>query len=196
LRAGEHGTRVLLKQCGKQPVCIRGHYTSSDTGRAIDGDTANAINLWFCATRFPRDGSEACWMTGHSAGPRSVSRLTIRRSMAAILLGLIAVIVLPVGTGQLLRHLEIFTQGYPLLALIYRFVYLVLGGYLAARFAPSSPMRHALILGGIWLVVSVFAATILIRMQFLGPPWYYYGLIITALPGAWLGGVLHRVLHQ
>jgi hypothetical protein len=135
-------------------------------------------------------------MTGRSAGPRSVSRLTIRRSMAAILLGLVAVVVLPVGTGQLLRNLDIPTQGYPLLALIYRSVYLVLGGYLAARFAPFSPMRHALILGGIWLVVSAFAATILIRMQFLGPPWYYHGLVITALPGAWLGGVLHRVLHQ
>jgi hypothetical protein len=83
----------------------------------------------------------------------------------------------------------------PLVALVCRFVYVVLGGYLAARFAPSSPMRHALILGGAWLVLAAVGDVVLVRMQFFGPPWYYHGLVITALPGAWLGGMLHRRFH-
>jgi hypothetical protein len=34
-----------------------------------------------------------------------------------------------------------------LLALVYRTVYGILGGYVTARLAPRAPMRHALILG-------------------------------------------------
>lgn len=117
------------------------------------------------------------------------------QSIAAILLGLVAVVLLPVGTAQLLDTLGMSAQMGPLVALACRSVYVVLGGYLAARFAPSSPMRHALILGGAWLVLAAVGDVVLVRMQFFGPPWYYHGLVITALPGAWLGGMLHRRFH-
>ena len=135
-------------------------------------------------------------VTGHSAGHRPVPGQSAFRSIAAILLGLVTVILLPAGASHLLGTLDIFTQVDPLTTLVCRSVCVVLGGYLAARFAPDRPMRHALILGGIWFVVAAVGDTILVRMQFFGPPWYYHGLVITALPGAWLGGLLHRRFHQ
>lgn len=55
-------------------------------------------------------------------------------------------------------------------------------------------MRHALILGVIGFVLSLLGALAAIPLK-LGPSWYPISLIITALPCAWLGGVLHRQRH-
>jgi hypothetical protein len=79
-----------------------------------------------------------------------------------------------------------------LLALAYRIVYGVLGSYTAARLAPRNPMRHALVLGVVGFVLSMAGAIATIPMD-LGPSWYPIALALTALPCAWLGGVLHRM---
>jgi hypothetical protein len=121
------------------------------------------------------------------------------RSVAAVLLGVVAVVVLSLGTDQVLHVLDIYPPwGQPmhdpslnLLALSYRIVYTVVGGYIAARFAPQNPMRHALVLGVIGTVVGTASAIATIPMH-LGPSWYPIALALTALPCAWVGGVLHR----
>jgi surface polysaccharide O-acyltransferase-like enzyme len=128
--------------------------------------------------------------------PHSRHRL---RSAAALFLGFIVVFILSLGTDQLLHMLEVYPPwGQPmndtgdnLLALAYRIVYAVIGSYIAARLAPHSPMRHALALGVIGLVLSIIGAVAAISMN-LGPSWYPIALVLTALPCAWLGGVLHR----
>jgi hypothetical protein len=79
-----------------------------------------------------------------------------------------------------------------LLALAYRCVYAVVGSYIAARLAPRAPMRHALALGVVGLVVSV-AGTI--AMWDFGPNWYPVALVLSALPCAWLGGALYSKWH-
>ena len=119
------------------------------------------------------------------------------RSAAAVLVGLVAVFVLSLGTDQLLHVLNVYPPwGQPmndagdnLLALAYRIVYGIIGGYLTARFAPHAPMRHALILGVIGTVLSILGAIAGISMK-LGPAWYPIALVLTALPCAWLGGRL------
>lgn len=121
------------------------------------------------------------------------------RSVAAVLLGLIVVFVLSLGTDQILHMLDVYPPwsepmndtGANLLALAYRIVYGVLGSYIAAKFAPRSPMRHAMALGIIGLVLSITGAIASISLNF-GPSWYPIALVLTALPCAWLGGVLHR----
>ena len=133
-------------------------------------------------------------MTATMAPPRH--RL---RSTAAVLFGFIAVVALSLGTDQVLHVLEVYPPwgqpmydtGLVLLALSYRCVYGVVGSYIAARFAPRNPMRHAMALGGIGLVLSTAAAIATIPMN-LGPSWFPIALVLTALPCAWLGGVLHR----
>jgi len=122
------------------------------------------------------------------------------RSIAAFLAGLVAVIVLSLGTDQVLHALEIYPPwgqpmddaGLCLLALAYRSVYAVIGSYTAAKLAPRNPMRHALALGVVGLVLSTAGAIATIPMK-LGPDWYPIALVLTTLPCAWLGGVLHRM---
>ena len=81
-----------------------------------------------------------------------------------------------------------------LLALSYRIVYTVLGGYLTARLAPYSPMRHVWVYGTIGFALGLAGALATIPMN-LGPAWYPIAMAVTALPCAWLGGVLYRMRH-
>jgi hypothetical protein len=81
--------------------------------------------------------------------------------------------------------------GLLLLALSYRIVYTAAGGYIAARLAPSAPMRHAVILGLIGLVPGT-AGIVAAASTELGPLWYPVVLDLSGLPCCWLGGVLHR----
>jgi hypothetical protein len=115
-------------------------------------------------------------------------------------LGFLAVVLLSLGTDQVLHLLKVYPPwgqpmsgtGLNLLALAYRCVYGVVGSYIAARFAPYAPMCHALTLGVVGLVVSV-AGTI--AMWDFGPNWYPGALVLSALPCAWLGGLLHSKWH-
>ena len=79
------------------------------------------------------------------------------RSTGAIVLGFVAVVVLSLSTDELLHLLKVYPPwgqpmhepGLNLQALSYRIVYTIVGSYLAARFAPRNPMRHAMILGAV-----------------------------------------------
>lgn len=120
------------------------------------------------------------------------------RSAGALLAGLLVNVLLALGTDQIFHS----TGVYPgwgarmadrlfVLALAYRLVYGVASGAIAARLAPRAPMAHALVLGGLGCVAAV-AGAIAAAGADLGPGWYTWGLAATALPTAWVGGVLDR----
>lgn len=119
-------------------------------------------------------------------------------STVAVLVGFFTVAILSLGTDQVLHMLDVYPPwGQPMfstrlnaLALSYRIVYTVFGAYLTARLAPRNPMRHALILGAIGFAVGLTGAIAAIPLD-LGPSWYPIAIVLTALPCAWLGGVLH-----
>jgi hypothetical protein len=123
----------------------------------------------------------------------------VGRSIAAVVVGIVVVFVLSLGTDQLLHVLEIYPPwGQPMhdhglnaLALSYRLVYGVAGGYVTAWLAPRNPVKHAVILGAIGTVLSILGAIGAIALN-AGPVWYPIALVITAVPCAWLGGVLYR----
>ncbi len=127
----------------------------------------------------------------------------VGRSILAVLVGLVVVFVLSLGTDQLFHVLGIYPPwgqamndtGDNVLALSYRLVFNVLGCYLAARLAPRNPMRHAMILGAIGLVLSIVGAIGAISMK-VGPAWYPILLALSALPCAWVGGMLHAQRHR
>lgn len=77
------------------------------------------------------------------------------------------------------------------LAFSYRAAIAIGSGYLTARLAPSAPMRHAIILGGIGMALATLGLVGAMTME-MGPLWYPAALVITALPLAWIGGVLAR----
>ena len=132
-------------------------------------------------------------MTTTSSPPRN-----LWRSTGTVLLGLVSVFVLSLGTDQVLHVLKVYPPwgepmydtGLLLLALGYRIVYAVAGSYIAARFAPRNPMRHAMALGCVGLVLSALGAIGAIVAGNLGPNWYPIALVITALPCAWAGGAV------
>lgn len=119
----------------------------------------------------------------------------LARSVGAIAAGFLTVVVLSLGTDQLMHALGVYPPwgqtmyetALNVLALSYRIVYTILGGYVAARFAPRAPMRHAWILGFIGLCLGTAGAIATIPMD-LGPSWYPIAIALTALPCAWLGG--------
>lgn len=127
------------------------------------------------------------------------AKQNVARSIAAGLTGFVSIVVLSLGVDQILHVTHVYPPwGEPmnepalnLLALSYRLVFGVLGSWLAARISPRNPMRHALVLGGIGLVLSTAGAAATIPLK-LGPAWYPIALVVTALPCAWLGGVLDR----
>ncbi len=128
----------------------------------------------------------------------------IGRSIDAVLAGLLAIFVLSLGTDAALHAAGVFPAwGQPmsealfLLATGYRTLYAIAGCYLTARLAPARPMRHALALGVVGLVLSTAGAIATWnRGPAFGPHWYPLALIASALPCAWLGGWLHGRQRQ
>ena len=118
-------------------------------------------------------------------------------SILSVFFGFMTVVVLSLGTDEVLHLLKVYPPwnqpmndpGLNLLALSYRMIYAVLGSYIAARFAPSSPMLHAWVLGVIGFVIGTAGAIATIPLH-LGPAWYPIAIAATALPCAWLGGRL------
>jgi multisubunit Na+/H+ antiporter MnhB subunit len=121
------------------------------------------------------------------------------RSVGAVLAGLIAIVIISIATDSAMHATGVFPPfGEPmsdalfLLATAYRIVYSVAGCYIAARLAPDRPMRHALALGVVGVVVSSAGAVATWNLgPAFGPHWYPLALIALAMPCAWLGGKLH-----
>jgi hypothetical protein len=119
------------------------------------------------------------------------------QSVVAILAGFLAVAVLSLGTDQLLHVLQVYPLwGQPMyetglnaLALSYRIVYTLVGGWLTARLAPRAPMRHVMVLALIGLAAGTAGAIVAITQADLGPSWYPIALAVTAYPCTWLGGL-------
>jgi hypothetical protein len=125
----------------------------------------------------------------------------IGRSIAAVLAGFVAVVILSLGADFVLHASGVFPPlGQPmsdallLLATVYRTVFAIAGCYLTARLAPDRPMRHAMVGGVIGLVLSTVGAVVTWNQgPAFGPHWYPIALIATALPCAWVGGKLREM---
>ena len=125
--------------------------------------------------------------------------MNILKSIGAIVAGLVVIFALSYATDAVLEAAGILQAGTPLpmrgselliaAILVYRLAYSVAGCYVAARLAPNYPMRHALVLGMLGFVGSIGGAMVSVQ-QSLGPAWYAWGLVVFALPCAWLGGRL------
>ena len=136
-------------------------------------------------------------MTAPSAGPAPSRRPG--RSAWAVLAGFLLVVVLSLGTDELLHLLGVYPPwgepmhdpGLNLLALAYRLPYGVAGSYLTARLAPHHPMRHVWTGAAIGFVLSIGGVIGAMRMD-LGPLWYPILLALSAWPTAWAGGWLYQ----
>jgi uncharacterized membrane protein YfcA len=121
------------------------------------------------------------------------------RGTIAVLAGLAANVVLSLGIDQILHATGVYPPwGQPMsdplfgLATAYRVLIGILGGYVTARLAPDSPMRHAIALGIVGVIVSTvgLVATWNAGPAF-GPKWYPIALVLVSIPCAWLGAKLY-----
>ena len=120
------------------------------------------------------------------------------RSIVAVGAGFLTVVVLSLATDQLFHVLNVYPPwGQPMyatglnaLALSYRIAFTLLGGFITARLAPHTPMRHVTVLALIGLAAGMAGAIVAITQAELGPTWYPIALAVTAYPCTWYGGRL------
>lgn len=139
-------------------------------------------------------------MNAQAKAPNTPSHPWLR-STGAVFLGFFSAAVLTLATDQWMIAVKVLrTSGQPIaeapfvLAMVYRLIYNVAGCYLAARLAPYRPMRHALVIGWLGLVLTA-VTTVTTWSTVYGPHWYALANVLLALPSAWLGGNLHHAWH-
>jgi hypothetical protein len=122
------------------------------------------------------------------------------KSALALFAGLVVVIVLTTIADAAMHASGAFppagTSMTPvqwMIALAYRLIISIFGCWLAARLAPTRPMLHALILGSIGTAIAIAGAAVTWNSgPEFGPRWYPIALVVTALPCAWIGGMLRE----
>ncbi len=135
-------------------------------------------------------------MTLQAIETAPTSRHPLLRGAGAVFAGLAAIVVLSTVTDQALHATGVYPpDGQPMyddglfaLALAYRSLYGVIAGIITAWLAPSHKLRHAMILAGIGVVLSILGA---IAMWNMGPAWYPLAVIAICVPTAWLGARLY-----
>jgi hypothetical protein len=135
-------------------------------------------------------------MTSPSASV-GAKQSTTGRSIWAVVAGFLIIIVLSLGTDQILHLLRVYPKwNEPMwdpklnaLALSYRLIYDTFGSYVTARLAPRAPVKHALIGGFIGLVLSLGGVAAAMKGN-MGPLWYPIALALSSPLTAWIGGML------
>jgi hypothetical protein len=82
-----------------------------------------------------------------------------------------------------------------LLAVLYRIGVSICGAWLTARLAPQAPMKHAVALGCIGIVLAGLGAVATWNLG-LGPRWYPISLIVLALPQCLAGSFVYTRRQQ
>jgi peptidoglycan/LPS O-acetylase OafA/YrhL len=136
-------------------------------------------------------------MTNAEASETKPSRRILRR-IGAVLAGFLVVAILDTSIDAILHATGVYPPLFQpmktslwLLAIGYRTVDGITGGYVVARLAPDRPVAHALALGviGVLLSAGAVVATWSKGPEF-GPKWYPLTLVAIALPCALIGGLL------
>ncbi len=125
--------------------------------------------------------------------------MSILKSIGAVLAGLIFIGITHTGTDAILENIGVLPKGHLhvgtgliLMVIGYRAVLSLIGCYITALLAPKSPMKHALALGLVGVLLSIAGAIATANMN-LGPSWYAWSLVVISLPIAWLAGKLYEL---
>ncbi|MES2058708.1 MAG: hypothetical protein V4564_22405 [Pseudomonadota bacterium] len=125
------------------------------------------------------------------------SAAIVIRSVLATVAGLAVVVIGSTVTDQAMHATGIIPPGamwnpwHNLLALAYRCVVAVAGGYVTAWLAPRNAMRHVMILAVIGLAAGT-AGVIATAGLNLGPRWYPIAVAVTGFPCVLIGGLWQR----
>ncbi len=121
-----------------------------------------------------------------------------KKSVWAVVAGVLFIIVVTTLVDVVLHATGVFppmdqpiNDRLALLATSYRIVISVAGAWLTARLAPEKPMKHALILGGVGVVLGLVGLAATWKLA-LGPRWYPILLVVLAIPQCWAGGRIYE----
>ena len=117
-----------------------------------------------------------------------------KKSIWAIVAGILFIIIVTTIVDIVLHVVHVYppmeqpiNNELALLATAYRVVISIAGAYLTARLAPDRPMRHAIILGYVGVVLGLIGVMATWNLD-LGPGWYPIALVVLAIPQCWVGG--------
>ena len=120
-----------------------------------------------------------------------------RKSVWAVVAGVLVIIVVTTLVDGALHAAGVYpAMDQPLsnalaaLGTTYRIVISIGGAWLTARLAPSKPMKHAMILGYVGVVLGL-VGVVATWNQGLGPRWYPIALAVLAIPQCWAGGKIY-----
>ena len=118
------------------------------------------------------------------------------KSVWAVIAGVLVVIAVTTLVDILLHVAGVYppmgeplTDGLSMLATAYRIPISIGGAYLTAKLAPNRPLRHAMYLGILGLVLGT-VGVIATWNKGLGPRWYPIALAVLSIPQCWIGGWL------
>lgn len=120
--------------------------------------------------------------------------MSILKNVSALVAGFATVALLSMATDSVFIRIGIFpeqSQGVPyvssllIIALLYRTLFTVVGGYVTARLAPEKPMRLVYILGVLGTLAAI--GGVIVGWN-LSAHWYPIALAVLAFPSVALGG--------
>ncbi len=121
------------------------------------------------------------------------------KSIWAVVAGVLVIIVVTTLVDIVLHAAGVFppmdqpiNDPLALLATSYRIVISVGGAWLTARLAPDRPMKHAIILGYVGVVLGLVGVVATWNLG-LGPRWYPISLVVLAIPQCWAGGRIYEM---
>jgi len=124
------------------------------------------------------------------------------RSILAIALGFVTVVVLSLGADVAMRGLGVFpakpsamSVGLFALATLYRAVFTVLGGALNGLLTPRPDQRDVRILAGVGFTAGLGGVAAWFAASGLGPLWYALLIPITGAIATLIGGRLAQAVR-
>ncbi len=122
-----------------------------------------------------------------------------KKSVWAVVAGVLVIVVVSTLVDIVLHVAGVFPpmdqpmdDAQCLLATSYRIVISIAGAWLTARLAPHKPMKHALILGCVGMVLGLAGVVVTWNLG-LGPRWYPIALVVLAIPQCWAGGKIYEL---
>ena len=122
-----------------------------------------------------------------------------KRSIWAVIAGVLVIIIVTTLVDIILHATGVFppidqpiNNALALLATSYRIVISVGGAWLTARLAPEKPVKHAIILGCVGVVLGLMGVVATWNLS-LGPRWYPISLVVLAIPQCWVGGKIYEI---
>ena len=130
------------------------------------------------------------------------------KNIGAILLGFLITLILTRGTDILLENIGVFPTveeqkkyGFNILwmnivAILYRIIFTMVGGYLTAKLSAGNPMRNVNILGIIGTSIAIIGNVVVSQIPEMAnvlPLWFSIALVIIAYPSVWIGGKLATI---